>query len=112
MSEDEALRLAVEEVHRFRSGSSCSAPFSNTNVYVAALLSRSGSPARLVQALGDASSMRSSARGCLTSSAGFFIARRSPCGVAPAGVADEFVQWLGRVAISVPTWCPIRCCPT
>lgn len=73
----------------------------DTNVYVAALLSHSGSPARLVQALSDGvfdavvcPRLLDELRGVLHRPK---IAHR-----VESGLADEFVHWLERVTISAP----------
>jgi len=73
----------------------------DTNVYVAALLSRGGAPARLIQALGDGvfdaivcPRLLDELRGVLHRPK---IAER-----VESGLADEFVHWLSRIAISVP----------
>lgn len=73
----------------------------DTNVYVAALLSRSGSPARLVEVLGDGvfdaivcPRLLSELRGVLH--------RPKIIERIDGGLADDFVQWLDRIAVSVP----------
>lgn len=73
----------------------------DTNVYVAALLSRSGAPARLIQALGDGVFDAIVCPQLLDELSGVLhrpkIAER-----VDSELADDFVQWLGRIAIGVP----------
>ncbi len=73
----------------------------DTNVYVAALLSRDGSPARLVRALGEGlfdavvcPRLLDELRGVLHRPK---IAER-----VDADTAERFIDWLRRVAITVP----------
>ena len=79
----------------------------DTNVYVAALLSRSGSPARLVQALGDGVFDAVVCPHLLDELVGVLRHPKIAEHVDTA-VADEFVHWLGRIAITVPDPVTIR----
>lgn len=79
----------------------------DTNVYVAALLSRSGSPARLIRALGDGvfdavvcPQLIEELRGVLH--------RPKIAEHIDSALADDFVHWLGRIAISVPDPVTVR----
>lgn len=73
----------------------------DTNVYVAALLSRSGSPARLIRALGDG---LFDAVTCprLLAELGGVLARLKIAERVDAETAAAFVGWLERVTVSVP----------
>ena len=73
----------------------------DTNVYVTALLSRTGSPARIIRALGEGlfdaivcPRLLDELRGVLGRPK---IAER-----VDTAVADDFVAWLERIAITVP----------
>lgn len=79
----------------------------DTNVYVAALLSRNGAPARLVQALGDGVF---DAIVCprLLSELHDVLHRPKIAERIDSGLADEFVHWLGRIAVSAPDPVTVR----
>lgn len=79
----------------------------DTNVYVAALLSRSGSPARLVQALGDGVFDAIVCPRLLDELHGV-LCRPKIAERVDSELADEFVRWLGRIAISVPDPVAVR----
>ncbi len=77
----------------------------DTNVYVAALLSDKGSPARLVRALSEGlfdAVVCPRLLGELTS----VLGRPKIATRLPAGVAPDFVEWLERVAVHEPD--PLR----
>lgn len=73
----------------------------DTNVYVAALLSAHGSPARLVSALGEGLFDAIVCPHLLDELSGVLHRPKIAARLDPT-VADDFVRWLGRVAITVP----------
>lgn len=73
----------------------------DTNVYVAALLSRSGTPARLMRALGDGLFDAVACPRLLAELRGV-LARPKIAEHVDAETAAAFVLWLERVAVSVP----------
>ncbi|MDO8880194.1 MAG: putative toxin-antitoxin system toxin component, PIN family [Coriobacteriia bacterium] len=79
----------------------------DTNVYVAALLSRDGSPARLIRALGEGLFDAVVCPRLLDELLGV-LRRPKIASRLEDLVAEDFVDWLGRVAISVPDPASIR----
>ena len=73
----------------------------DTNVYVAALLSRDGSPARIIRALGDGLLDTVVCPRLLAELRGV-LARPKIAERVDAARAEDFMQWLGRVATTVP----------
>jgi putative PIN family toxin of toxin-antitoxin system len=73
----------------------------DTNVYAAALLSRSGLPARLVRALGDGLFDVITCPRLLDELHGV-LRRPKIADRIDDSLADDFVQWLDRIAITVP----------
>ncbi|MEA5076730.1 MAG: putative toxin-antitoxin system toxin component, PIN family [Coriobacteriia bacterium] len=73
----------------------------DTNVYVAALLSRDGSPARIIRALGDGLLDAVVCPRLLAELRGV-LARPKIAERVDVARAEDFVQWLDRVATTVP----------
>jgi putative PIN family toxin of toxin-antitoxin system len=73
----------------------------DTNAYVAALLSAHGSPARLIGALGEGLFDAIVCPRLLDELWGVLHRPKIAARVDPTA-ADDFVRWLGRVAITVP----------
>jgi len=73
----------------------------DTNVYVAALLSRRGAPARLVSALGEGLFDAVTCPRQLAELAGV-LARPKIAQHVSADTARDFMAWLERVAVMVP----------
>jgi len=82
----------------------------DTNVYVAALLSAHGSPARLVGALGEGLFDAIVCPRLLDELSGVLHRPKIAARLDPT-VADDFVRWLGRVAITVPDPGVVRAVP-
>lgn len=78
----------------------------DTNVYVAALLSRQGAPARLVAALHEGLFDALTCPKQLAELAGV-LARPKIARHVSADTARDFVAWLERVAVTVPDPCDV-----